>query len=111
MVEIVNGEQMLVTNATVREFDYWVHDLLRRSFSVADIMGRLDVLDIRCERGTRRYNAVPADTIWTVPQSWGDCGAYIKGEPGTTFAFREYPRSFVPSSGVDLGAGQADPPP
>jgi TonB family protein len=110
MVEVVNGEQILVTNATVREFDYWVHDLLRRSFSLADIMGRLDVLDIRCDRGTRRYNTVPADTIWTVPPSWGDCGAYIKGEPGATFAFHEYPLSFVPPSGVDLGASQADPP-
>ena len=109
LVELVNGEQILATKAAVGEFDYWVHDLLRRSFSLADISGRLDVLDIRCERGTRRYHAVPADTIWTVPQSWGKCGAYIKGERGTTFAFQEYPRSFVPQAAVDAGATGQSP--
>jgi TonB family protein len=75
MLAIINGEDHLVTTGTVGEFDYWVHELLRRSFSLADISGRLDVLDIRCERGTRRYQAVPIDTVWTVPLSWGDCSA------------------------------------
>jgi hypothetical protein len=103
LLEIVKGEQLLVTKGQVGEFDYWVHDLLRRSFAVADIVGRLDVLDIRCDRGTRRYNAVPIDTIWTVPKSWGDCGAYIKGEPGSTFAFHEYPTSFTPTASVEVG--------
>jgi TonB family protein len=97
LLQLVNGDDLLVVKATVGEFDYWVHDLLRRSFSVADVAGRLDALDIRCQRGTRRYNAVPVDTVWTVPPSWGACGAYIKGDPGTTFAFQEHPRSFVPA--------------
>jgi TonB family protein len=109
MLQLVNGNELLVVNATVGEFDYWVHDLLRRSFSVADIAGRLDALDIRCERGTRRYNAVPLDTIWTIPESWGTCGAYIKGERGTTFAFREHPRSFVPAAAVDVAVPGAPP--
>ena len=104
LLAIINGEDLLVTNGTVGEFDYWVHDLLRRSFSFADITGRLSALDIRCERGTRRYDAVPAETIWTVPKSWGTCGAYVKGEPGTTFAFQEYPLSFVPTADVDVAA-------
>jgi TonB family protein len=107
LLEIVDGEDFLVLNGAVGEFDYWVHDLLRRSFSVADIAGRLDALDIRCERGTRRYHAVPVDTVWTIPPSWGKCGAYIKGEPGTTFAFREYPRSFAPAATVDVAVPAA----
>jgi TonB family protein len=107
LLAVVNGDDLLVTNGTVGEFDYWVHDLVRRSFSFADIEGRLDALDIRCQRGTRRYNAVPSETIWTVPESWGACGAYVKGEPGATFAFREYPRSFVPPTKVDVAAPAA----
>jgi TonB family protein len=110
MLEIVDGEQLLVVNGRIGEYDYWVHDLLRRSFSVADIVGRLDVLDIRCERGTRRYSSVPADTVWTVPESWGDCGVYLKGEPGATFAFHEYPRSYDPTGAVNIEAKPAAPP-
>jgi TonB family protein len=91
LVQIVEGESTLVTQARIGEFDYWVHDLVRRSFSMVNIVGRLDVLDIRCERSTRRYNSIPADSTWTIPQSWGSCGVYIKGEQGTTFAFHEYP--------------------
>lgn len=110
MLEVVRGDQVLAVDGKVGEFDYWVHDLLRRSFSIADIVGRLDVLDIRCERGTRRYSSVPVDTVWTVPVSWGDCGIYLKGEPGATFAFHEYPLSYTPTNSVNIEARQAVPP-
>jgi len=110
MLEVVRGDQVLAVNGKIGEFDYWVHDLLRRSFSIADIVGRLDVLDIRCERGTRRYSSVPADTVWTVPASWGDCGIYLKGERGATFAFHEYPLRYNPLDGVNIEAQPTAPP-
>ena len=75
---------------------------MRRSFSFAAINGRVDALDIRCERGRRRYDSVPVDTVWRVPDEWGKCGIYLKGEPGATFAFREYPRSYAPPAAVDV---------
>jgi TonB family protein len=102
MLKLADGAAPLVMSGSVGEFDYWVHDILRRSFSVADIKGRLDTLDIRCERGTRRYDSVPIDSIWYVPDKWGTCGVYLKGEPGTTFAFREYPNSAVPPAAIDV---------
>jgi TonB family protein len=95
MREIVAGEQALVMEGKVREHDYWVHKLLRRSFELSDVDGRLDALDIRCASGTRRYNTIPVAAVWTVPASWGDCGVYVKGEPGTTFKFHEYPASYA----------------
>lgn len=100
--QIVGGNDVLVTQARVGEYDYWVHDLVRRSFSLADVAGRLDVLDIRCTRGTKRYKTIPADSVWTIPASWGECGVYIKGAPGATFAFREYPASYATGSAVDV---------
>jgi TonB family protein len=102
MQELVNSDRLMAMNGSVGEFDYWVHDLLRRSFSLADIQGRLDALDIRCERGRRRYDSIPVDTVWRVPEEWGTCGVYVKGESGTTFAFREYPRSYVHAASVDV---------
>jgi TonB family protein len=89
--KIVAGDQLLGFKAEIGRHDYWVHHLLRRSFSMANVMGRVDVVDIRCDRATKRYDKFPIDGVWRVPESWGKCGVYIKGEPGTKFAFVEYP--------------------
>jgi TonB family protein len=88
--ELIASDRLLVTRADIGTHDYWVHDLLRRSFALGDIMGRVDVVDVRCTQGTKRYDSFPVDAVWSVPNSWGECGVYIKGEPGTTFAFEEY---------------------
>lgn len=91
--EIVAGGEVINLEGRVGDFDYWVHDLLRRSFSVTNVSGRLDVVDVRCKLATKRYSPVPVDSTWTIPESWGECGVYIKGEPGTTFQFHEHPAS------------------
>jgi len=89
--ELIAGTKPIASNAEIGSHDYWVHDLLRRSFAMDKIVGRVDVVDVRCERGTKRYDTFPLDGVWRVPESWGHCGVYIKGEPRTTFLFVEYP--------------------
>jgi TonB family protein len=88
---IVAGNELLVSQAEIGANGYWVHDLLRRAFSMANIVGRVDVVDVRCEQGTKRYATFPIDGVWRVPDRWGTCGIYIKGAPGTTFEFEEHP--------------------
>jgi len=102
MQQVVGGEQALVMQGKIGQFDYWVHDLLRRSFSLSDVSGRVEAVDIRCARGTRRYTAIPSEATWTIPQSWGDCGVYIRGDIGTTFTFHEYPASYTATAPVDV---------
>lgn len=89
VLHIVSGDGLLATPAEVGRYGYWVHDLLRRSFALGDVQGRLELVDIRCERATSRYPFLSEDNTWTVPDSWGDCGVYIKGEQGATFTFFE----------------------
>jgi TonB family protein len=91
ILQAINGRGLLRVHAEIGRHDYWVHSLLRRSFAMADIKGRVDVVDIRCDRGTKRYDSFPMDAVWQVPETWGACAVYIKGEPGTSFAFDEYP--------------------
>jgi hypothetical protein len=91
MRTLINGDSTLKVAGKVSNHDYWVHGLLRWSFSIAEISGRLDAVELRCRRGNARYAAVTTEHTWTVPRSWGSCGAYIKGEPGTTFVIYEYP--------------------
>ena len=89
--QLIAGNTVLIAPGEIGNHDYWVHDLLRRSFSLGKINGRVDVVDVRCERGTKRYDSFPNDAVWQVPKSWGLCGVYIKGEPGTTFTFEDRP--------------------
>lgn len=91
IAQAINGRGLLRVNAEIGRHEYWVHDLLRRSFAMVNVQGRVDVIDIRCDRGTKRYDSFPIDGVWQVPESWGACGVYIKGEPGTSFVFEEYP--------------------
>lgn len=99
MIETVNGQSLLTRQAEIGDHDYWVGKLLRRSFTLVDVMGRVDVVDIRCGRGTARFDFTKPDEAWTIPESWMSCGIYIKGQPGTTFTFVEYP----------LGSSPGDP--
>ena len=89
--ELIAGNEILSLDARIGEHDYWSHRLLRRSFSLSDISGVLELVDIRCERRTARYTVSDTST-WTIPESWGNCNLYIKGTPGSTFRIYEYPR-------------------
>ena len=88
---VIEGDSILTLDGRVGRYDYWVHELSRRSFSLDQIQGEIEVVDIRCARGTTRYYSVAQDVKWSIPESWGDCGVYIKGKEGTTFAFYEHP--------------------
>lgn len=98
--DLVSGPKVLQQAGRVDDSNYWVHRLLRRSFALGDVQGgELELFDVRCTRANRRFTALP-DTVVKIPDSWGDCSVYIKGEPGTTFAFEEYaPQSADPADG------------
>jgi hypothetical protein len=82
--------------ARVDEYHYWVHKMLRRSFAFGDVEGgELYVVDVRCTRANRRFVSMPQDIVLKIPDTWGDCRVYIKGDPGTTFAFEEYSEGFA----------------
>lgn len=100
----VASDETLRMNGRIAEHEYWVHDLLRRSFSVADVQGEIEAIDIRCEKGTRRYTALRPDFTWTIPPTWGACGVYVRGEVGTSFAFEEYPAARAPEHAIDPAA-------
>jgi TonB family protein len=92
ILSVVASPQVLRQEARVDAHNYWVHRMLRRSFSFGEVKnGQLDVVDLRCTRANRRLVSVPEDAVLKLPASWGDCRVYIKGEPGTTFSYEEYP--------------------
>lgn len=91
----VATEQQIVVKGEIDVYYYWIGRLLRRSFSLESVVGRIDTVDIRCKTGTTRVGFTSEEQVWTVPASWAPCRVYIKGEPGTTFSLREHPLSFT----------------
>jgi TonB family protein len=96
ILSLVAGPRVLRQTARVDEHNYWVHRMLRRSFALADVRnGKLDVVDVRCSRANRRFVSLPENAVLKIPDTWGDCGVYVKGDEGTTFAFEEYPAGYA----------------
>ena len=68
------------------------YQLLRPSFKVNTIDGRLTKLDVRCRNSFQTY-AFTRKKQWTIPKNWQDCSLYFYGEPNTHFTVEELPRS------------------
>jgi hypothetical protein len=99
MQELVQSDRLMAMNGSVGEFDYWVHDLLRRSFSFADIKGRLDALDIRCQRGRRRYDSVSVRYRLARPGGMGNVWNLSQGRTGRHVRVSRVPAQLRASHG------------
>jgi TonB family protein len=89
----IDGDQMFSMNAAIGERGFFEHRLLRRSFSLADVSGRVELIQVRCERAVERHVPMADKSVWTAPPGRGKCTVLLKGDAGTTFQFEEYPLS------------------
>jgi TonB family protein len=95
----IDSDSALVTNATIQDgetcyacYDKVFYTLVRRDFGIADVAGKLDTIEIRCDH--KRYEYEVSELVeWQIPESWGKCQIQITGEPGTTFKIVQYPAS------------------
>jgi hypothetical protein len=69
--------------------DVWRHDLARRTFSIADVDGDIDAINVECNRRVAELEYAP-DAEWTLPESWGECSVAVEGDDETTFRFFEF---------------------
>ncbi len=86
--EHIASEYPIVKAGDLATKDFWSHTLVRNSFAISNVQGRLDKVDIRC-KGMRNQMKVILDSIIKVPSSWGTCQVYLYGEDNTTFNFVE----------------------
>lgn len=68
----------------------WHYRPLRKAFTIADIDGAAEELEIRCD-WQRVTDTVREGVQWNIPASWGDCRVIVTGEKGTRFNFYEMP--------------------
>jgi len=88
--KILEGEDPLIVQANIDDKGAWFHKLSRNSFSLTDIQGELDEIEIRCAN-KRTLTTVASDTDWAIPASWGQCTVFVKGNKNSQFKLVELP--------------------
>jgi hypothetical protein len=87
---LIESEQNIVVNGDMEEENYWHYPLVRNSFSLVNIEGKLNKLDVRCANKRHIYT-VEENNIWEIPKSWKSCNIYVYGDNHSTFNVVEYP--------------------
>lgn len=67
----------------------WRISAARRTFTVADVEGRIQGIRVECDRRVATLEYQP-NAEWSLPESWGSCELFVDGDPGTTFVYYEF---------------------
>jgi len=90
MDEFIEGPQEIIVDANISNRDFWNYRLVRNEFSLANIEGRLNKLDIRCANKRHVYS-VENNNTWTIPKAWKNCSIFVYGEDNASFKLIEHP--------------------
>ena len=63
--KVVAGEGLLTFRGRIGEHDFWVHRLVRGSFSIANIEGSREDLSIRCPHRRVSFTPLTDEQTWT----------------------------------------------
>lgn len=88
IVALIESDDPLWRSAEISSRGLWQQQLVRNAFSISDVEGSLDSVDIRCENRQMSYTAAP-DSQWTIPKKWGRCTVMVFGEEGSQFKLIE----------------------
>jgi TonB family protein len=83
---IASEEDILVKGKIATKI--WSHELVRSKFSIGNINGQVDTLEVRCSNSLSTFS-LKADDVFTIPASWNDCRIFIKGDDNATFNLYE----------------------
>jgi hypothetical protein len=94
IIKELEGNMPLIGQMRIDESTRWVHEPFRRTFAIVNVRGTISDINLQCEDKARTVS-YKADVELTIPDSWGHCGMWINGEPGTEFDLVEYPPEAV----------------
>jgi hypothetical protein len=69
--------------------DPWHHPLTQRTFTIANVFGEIDRLELECAEGRERIDYV-AGVDWTLPDNRSACLLQVTAKKGTTFRLYEF---------------------
>ena len=82
------SDNHIFVKVELKDAGEYFHLLARNDFAFANIKGKVDTVEVRCESQRQKFT-VAEDFIWSIPASWGQCQVMIKGDSQTTFELIE----------------------
>lgn len=90
ILSALDSDKPIAIKANIEE-DFWAYtpSKNRRIFTLADIEGSINDIDVICNR---RLLTLPyqKDVDWTLPEDWGNCSLKVNGRDNTTFTLYEF---------------------
>ncbi|MEW6989254.1 energy transducer TonB [Colwelliaceae bacterium 6441] len=86
---LIGSAEDFIVSANIEDNEFWQYSLVRNEFSLTDIDGTLNKLDIRCANKRHVYT-VENNNTWKLPKSWENCSLFIYGSDNTRFKLIEH---------------------
>lgn len=86
----INGQENISVKAIIGDAQLWHHSLVRNEFSLVNIQGKVNKLDVRCAN-QRHVFSVENNHTWTIPATWKRCDVYVYGTENSHFQLIEHP--------------------
>jgi len=77
-----------VVKGNISSKGVWSYGLARNSFGFIGQTSNLRKLDIRCDNKHSVYS-IAKDSVWTIPNSWGECRVFVYGDNNSTVSLVE----------------------
>jgi len=86
---LIDSEQDISVIGNTKQNDFWHHTLVRNNFSLSNITGELQKLDVRCAN-KRHVFTVEENNTWNIPTNWKKCSIYVYGDNNVSFNLTEH---------------------
>ncbi|MFT5297554.1 MAG: TonB family protein [Colwellia sp.] len=86
----IRSDKDVTIMADIKTNDYWHTELIRNEFTLTNIKGSLNKLDVRCANKRHIYTVAENNT-WKLPTNWNKCSLFVYGDDNTTFDLIEHP--------------------
>ncbi|MEH6713365.1 MAG: energy transducer TonB [Paraglaciecola polaris] len=96
VLNLLKSQQVISIPGKVKQDGDWWHDLSRSAFSLNNVSGNLNTVELRCHNKRELYS-VATDSVWHIPESWGRCSVRVSGDRDSQFTLLELPQQDVPS--------------
>jgi len=86
---LIDSDQDISVIGNTKQNDFWHHTLVRNNFSLSNITGELQKLDVRCAN-KRHVFTVEENNTWNIPTNWKNCSIYVYGDNNVSFNLTEH---------------------
>ncbi|MDO6837968.1 energy transducer TonB [Paraglaciecola chathamensis] len=91
ILDLLESDQVISIPGEVKQDGDWWHGLSRNSFSLSNVSGTLNTVELRCHNKRELYTAT-TDSTWNIPESWGRCSVRVVGDTNSQFTLLEIPK-------------------